>query len=370
MRSEKNFLKIRRESEDMNKTTFLRLAAIFFVLAGCLSQPSEPLTHELREIPEIPGRGFFMGMLPTPQEGQSFEDAYGEAVGYCEVIPVWGRPSPFYELGDDLSGTWGKTFVDTYIKGNGMIPLIHVSFIDAGVTLKTPPEMKDATLSDPEWRQAYKMAILTIVRSSRPFYLSLGNEVNRWYEKYGADDDLNGFAYYVTLYEEIYDAVKEISPDTRIFCTFSREIVSENREADLDVLHLFNPEKIDVLMFTSYPFAVQGIQECSDIPDDYYSRCLNYMPGKPLGFTEIAWSSADFFGGERGQADFLYHITGRLTRDQGVNLQLLCWPWLCDLSENDQTGLKTRDGTEKMAFNVWEELFSEGERFLVLRRKE
>jgi hypothetical protein len=80
-----------------------------------------------------------------------------------------------------------------------------------GVTLVTPPGMENATLSDPSWRAIYKQAALDIVKTVRPRYLSLGNEVNRWYEKYG-ENGLNGFKNYVSLYEEIYDEVKKISP--------------------------------------------------------------------------------------------------------------------------------------------------------------
>ncbi|KYK29908.1 MAG: hypothetical protein AYK19_19010 [Theionarchaea archaeon DG-70-1] len=328
---------------------FIIVSSLFI---GCVSQSPEqqPPTDSL----EIPERGFLMGGLPIPKEGQSFEDAYREAALYCEFAPVWGKPTPFYELADELSGSWGKTFVDNYIRGNGMVPLIHLSFIDAGVTLKTPPGM-EATLSDPEWRNLYKKAVLDVVTGSRPVYLSVGNEVNRWYEKYGIDGP-NGFQHYVTLYEEIYDAVKEISPETTVFCTFAREIVSENREADLEVLNLFNPQKMDILAFTSYPHAVQRISRPSDIPDDYYSRALKYMDN-PLGFTEVAWSSLDAFGGEQGQADFLRDICGRLTIQQGVDLYFVGWPWLRDLSDDVSIGLIKRDGTEKLAYTVWKELF-------------
>lgn len=70
--------------------------------------------------------------------------------------------------------------------------------------------------------------MLDVVRASKPLYLSVGNEVNRWYEKYGANSSSpNGFQHFVTLYEEIYDAVKELSPETKVFCTFAREIVAE-----------------------------------------------------------------------------------------------------------------------------------------------
>lgn len=330
---------------------------VISLLTSCVSQPSEDVPADSlvpKDSLEIPERGFLMGVLPIPKEGQSLEEAYREIAAYCEFVPVWGRPTPFYELEDDLSGSWGKTFVDTYIRGNGMVPLIHFSFIDAGMTLKTPPGM-EATLADLEWRNLYKEAVLDVVESSRPVYLSLGNEVNRWYEKYGADGS-NGFQHYVTLYEEIYDAVKEISPDTKVFCTFSREIVSENREANLEVLKLFNPQKIDILVFTSYPYAVQQINMPSDIPDDYYSRAMEYMPAKPVGFSEIAWPSLDAFGGEQGQADFLRDICGRLTVTQGVDLYFLGWPWLCDLSENTAAGLIKKDGTEKQAYTVWKEI--------------
>lgn len=69
--------------------------------------------------------------------------------------------------------------------------------------------MEGATLSDGTWRNTYKEAVLDAVRAAKPLYLSPGNEVNRWYEQYGAgSDDPNGFQHFVSLYEDIYDAVK------------------------------------------------------------------------------------------------------------------------------------------------------------------
>lgn len=243
-----------------------------------------------------------------------------------------------------------------------MFPIIHISFIGPNVTLITPPDMKNATLSDPEWREAYKQAVLDVVKISRPLYLSVGNEVNRWYERYGdKEGDPNGFQHYVSLYEEIYDEVKEISPETIVFCTFAREIVSENREADLKVLSFFNPNRMDLLVFTSYPYAVRGINRPQDIPDDYYSRALKYMPGKPFGLIEIGWPSIEAFGGEQGQADFIFEVMGRLTRAQGIDLRLLGWVWLHDLNEDDSMGLITKEGRKKLAYNVWASISMLGE---------
>ena len=323
-------------------------------ISGCLKE--ETLITPV-DSPETPSRGFFIGFLPTPGDEQSFEEAYSQASHYSDFSPVWGRPTPFYNLSDDLSGNWGQIFVEQYIRGNGMFPIIHLTFIGQNVTLITPPDMKDATLNNTTWREAYKKAALDVVRSSKPLYFSIGNEVNRWYEKYGiGKDNPNGFQYYVNLYEEIYDSVKEISPKTKIFCTFAREIVSEKREADLDVLSMFNPEKIDLLIFTSYPYVVQGINTPSDIPDDYYSKALDYLPNKPFGFSEVGWPSIDDFGGEQAQANFISQASGHLTKNCGVNLELFGWAWMHDLNENDHLGLIRRDGTEKLAYEMWKNL--------------
>lgn len=323
--------------------------------AGCTPPEFEVIKPEVVETPE---RGFFMGVLPMPAEGQTFENVYSEASRHSEIVPVWGRPTPFYNLASDLSGSWGKTFVDGYIRQNGLVPLISMSFIDRGLTLAVPPGMDGASLSSKDWRDSYIDAAVEAVKVAKPQFLSAGNEVNRWYEKYGGGtEDPNGFGHFTSLYEKVYDAVKEVSPDTVVFCTFSREIVSENREADLAAVEMFKPHKMDMLVFTSYPHSVRGINRPGDIPEDYYSRAAACMPGKPFGFSEIAWPSADEFGGERAQAEFLYIASTPLTRSRGLRLEMLMWPWLTDLDSNDFTGLLKRDGTKKPAFRVWKNLY-------------
>ena len=60
-------------------------------------------------------------------------------------------------------------------------------------------------------------------------------------------------------------------------------------------------------------------------PTPFYelaSRATDYMPGKPFGFSEIAWPSLDAFGGEQGQASFIEQVAGRLTLDREVNLHM------------------------------------------------
>ncbi|MEO0091220.1 MAG: hypothetical protein ABIK61_00705 [candidate division WOR-3 bacterium] len=339
----------------------INIFLLLILISGCHKKKEEPIIPQ--DNPTLPSRGFFMGVLPTPSQGQTFDSVYRQVSQYAEFVPVWGRPTPFYNLATDLKGSWGQTFVTNLIRGNGMFPLIHLSFIGAGMTLVSPPNISNPSLSNPEWRKAYKNSAIEVVKVVRPLYISLGNEVNRWYETYDTSStDPNGFQHYVSLYNEIYDTLKIICPQLKIFCTFAREIVSQYREANLNVLKLFNPQKLDLLIFTSYPHSVQNINRPTDIPNNYYSRIESIMPGKQFGFSEIAWPSMSQFGGEVCQAEFLTLVVGTLTKNQGMDLKLFGWAWLTDLDTNDYIGLIKRDGTEKLAYSVWKNLATSGKK--------
>lgn len=335
---------------DMKKYVLSIFLVIF--ISGCVFDPLDDSS--------LPSRGYFMGLLPTPAVGQSFEEVYRQASQYCEFSPVWGRPTPFYNLSNDIKGEWGITFIKEYIRDNGMFPIINISFYGNDISLIVPPGVSGNTLSDKDWRKAYKKAVVDVVKVSKPLFLSVGNEVNRWYEKYGINTgDPNGFENYVSLYNEIYDEVKKLSPKIKIFCTFAREIVSEHKEANLDILSLFNVEKLDIIVFTSYPFAVEGINRPSNIRNDYYSKIFsenNINFDKPFGFSELAWISRDEFGGQEAQSEFLHDIVTRLTIQQGMNLYLLGWTWLHDIDNNDTIGLIRYNGTEKIAYQTWKEI--------------
>lgn len=324
----------------------------------------------------IPKRGYFMGVLPMPGDNQSIEEGYKQTAQYADYSPIWEQSigaSGFWDYAVNLED---GIFLKKMFNGNNLIPLISFSFLDKNqdgkVILKTPPDIINPTLSNIQWRQKFKKSIIDTVKMTKPQFIVVGNEVNRWYEEYGADpSDPNGFQNFVSLYEEIYDEVKKISPNTSVFPVFAREMVSDLKEADLTVLKMFNPKKMDMLVFTTYPMSFRKdkngnilanpINKVSDIKNDYYSQAYNYidMKNKPFGFTEAAWPALDFYGGEEGQEMFLKEITGRLTVEQGINLRILGWPWLHDIDNSDTLGLIKRDNSEKKVFGEWKDLYSQ-----------
>ncbi|MBN1682146.1 PD40 domain-containing protein [Candidatus Bathyarchaeota archaeon] len=316
-----------------------------------IKEPLEPI-----DVQKTSERGYLMGFLPIPSNDGNIEDAYNLAKSFADFVPIWGRPTPYYKLAQDLSGQWGELFLNDLVRDNGLIPIIDISFMGPNLTLAAPEDMIWVIVNSPFWRNSLRESVLEVVRSTRPLYLMVGNEVNRWYEKYGYEGD-NGFKHFVSIYEEIYDAVKELSPQTKIFCSFARELVSEQREADMSVLNLFNPEKLDLVAFTSYPYSVISVNSPRMLPDDYYTRALNYLPGKSLALIEVGWSSNQYFGGEEAQSQYLLDLVNRLSA--GSDLELLGWCWLSDLSETDSVGMFTYSGEEKLVWSDWKELFCE-----------
>jgi len=346
-------------------------AAFLVVLATCGDSEGptaqEDLPLEPADSPHLPSRGFHKGFASVLPPDGDFEAAYARAAAHGDFVGTWvgDAGTGYWNLGSVLEGAWGQQFVEELTRNKGMFPIINLSFMDrdpatGNLVLLSPPGEGYTGLADPAFREAYLQGAMEAVRASRPLYLSLGNEVNRWWEQYGSESgDPMGFQHFVSLYQEVYDAVKAISPDTRVFCVFAREVVAANREAALIPLEMFDPGRLDLLALTSYPFAVQGVNQSSDLPDDYYSRLVQRpgFQGKPVAFTELGWSTLEAFGGEEEQARFLEDVVGRLTTGQGLNLRLLGWFSLYDLpSDLHGTGLLDISGREKEAFAVWGEL--------------
>jgi hypothetical protein len=221
-------------------------------------------------------------------------------------------------------------------------------------------------LDDPAQRALFRQTAQAIVEKYHPPYLGLGIEVNRYYEV-----DPAGFEDYLTLYAETYDAVKAISPQTRVFPIFQLEMLkgngflmggSDTRLPQWDLLARFG-DRLDLAAFTTYPFL--DFQSPADLPDDYYSEIAAHTD-KPVAFTEIGWPSAPLtafpdsaYGGSQDeQAAFV----GRFfDLTSGLDLALALWSFPQDLGEGSpavfsSVSLRQNDGTPKLALAVWQEM--------------
>jgi hypothetical protein len=233
-----------------------------------------------------------------------------------------------------------------------------------------------ASFATSEVRSAFTNFALWITREFRPRYLGLASEINTY-----ADAHPEDFPNYLSLYREVYAAVKAESPQTQVFVTFQWEdlnnlfaTAAEGRapyQTNWDQVEAFEPE-LDLWVISSYPFA--AFQSGAEIPADYYTPLLS-RTGRPLAVAEGGYTSepvGPFPGTPQDQVDYLNAIHSQI----GGRLRFWVYLLLNDfdpesyadamrrsgLDEEDigtlgmftAVGLREADGTPKPALVVWD----------------
>ena len=151
----------------------------------------------------------------------------------------------------------------------------------------------EASFANPRVRAATLNFTLWIVRQFHPRYLGLASEINTYMDAH-PEDAVN----FVSMYRDIYAAVKAEAPETKVFVTFQWEdlnnlipAASEGRqpfETNWSEVEVFEPE-LDLWVISSYPFV--AFASGADIPTDYYTPLLS-RTSKPLAVAEGGYTSA------------------------------------------------------------------------------
>lgn len=225
-----------------------------------------------------------------------------------------------------------------------------------------PAQYEGRSLADPDLRHAFVQEATFIARNMRPEYLALGTEVNATYER-----NPEGYFAFIDAYREAYRAVKEASPQTRVFVTFQYEellgVVPElpPHAPRWSLIRDFAPE-LDLVGLTSYPsFAYPTARK---VPVEYYSQ-LRQHTDLPIAFTGVGFASGVGRAGvnastEPEQRRFLQ----RLLEDAfAMQSPLLVWFAAEDLgfAANPpydllrSIGLRFEDGAPKESWTVWVE---------------
>ena len=311
------------------------------------------------------GRTFYMGIVPTPKSipNTTFEDivsAYEEAADISEISMVWVEPSGIGEY-----ETLKQKRVIEAVRVYGMMPLVTLNF----ATVKEVPGRGlqyvvdapagiEANLSDPEFRALWVEEAKNIARDFKPEYLSLGNEINDYF--YLHPEELDA---YVSMYDEAYAAVKEVSPGTKVFVVFSLNHMKENEQYEM--IERFNGRS-DLIGFTTYPW--QEYANPEDIPADYYSGLSAYAQ-KPIAFTEIGWPSSTASGTGNGEAEQARFLSRFVELTKGMDVEMVNWLFLHEVEVGGIAGavstpgtstiaLKNADGSRKEVYAEWVALYN------------
>jgi hypothetical protein len=228
----------------------------------------------------------------------------------------------------------------------GYIPIIEVGHYtqQTGALLRPLNE---------ENRQLYLEGTLAFITKHEPSYFGMGVEVNVFAEK-----NPEAFEVYLPFYNELYDRIKEISPQTKVFTVFQLEKMKgltmweiEESQPHWEMIDLFSS---DLVAFTTYPGLFY--RDVDDIPEDHYQEIPTYT-SKPIAFTEIGWHSdpspAGWEGSQEEQAAFIQRFFD-LTSE--LDLEIAVWSFMYDLEvfqPFDSMGLIDREGNEKMSWEAW-----------------
>jgi hypothetical protein len=310
---------------------------MIILLSGSCNQVVEEGGRKPQQTSERLLRG--VSLSPRSFEGSDFSE-FMERVRDSQDVLMWA--GDWIELSKD-----GAPFTVSDLAGQyGYIPIIEVGHYNQGSGELSRP-------FDDKNRQIYLQSALDFVVKYQPAYFGMGVEINVLAQK-----NPGAFEEFVPFYNEVYDAIKAVSPGTKVFTVYQLEKIKgltmwelDESAPDWEMIDLFDA---DIVAFTTYPGLFY--RDVSDIPDDHYTEIKNHT-SKPIAFTEIGWHSvaspAGWESSEAEQAEFIYKFFD-LTRD--LDLEVAVWSFMYDLEvfqPFDSMGLIDRDGNEKAGWEAW-----------------
>ncbi len=361
------------------------LAMVVLLVAGlaCGSPTQVPGPVPTPHITPLPEGQTAYGFFPSPPEitYQSVLGHYADMGGHADVVllqqnipwtsfPLEGEaePQPLIDIRNQV----------TLAHQNGLEPLFVVDPLNGlnRSEFMALPFGWEASFANAKVRQAYMDFALWILNTFHPRYLGLASEINTY-----ADAHPEDFPNFLSLYREVYAALKQVSPETRVFVTFQWEDLNnlfpgdnEGRtayEINWDQVEAFEPQ-LDVWAISSYPFV--AFERGADIPPDYYTPLLS-RTDKPLAVAEGGFSSSPvgpFSGAEQDQVDYLNAIHTQIGSRLDFWIYLLLTDFNIDsyadamreagAGSSDVTtlgyfafvGLQSVDGSPKPALETWD----------------
>ncbi|NYZ75427.1 hypothetical protein H0O03_04175 [Candidatus Micrarchaeota archaeon] len=350
----------------MNKLAclFTVLFAAAVLIAGCVQQTSQPSASPsptvsvaaatpsstpsvtATPVPSVAAARFLKGVSLSPKSFQQadFTEFFQRAKEAGQVV-MWA--------GDwnELAGEGAPKVVAELSSTYSYAPLVEAQFFTQSTGALLRP-LDDAT------KENYLNSAVAFAGKYAPAYLAFGIEVNVLYEKSPADFDA-----FVSFFSEVYDAVKAVSPNTKVFTVFQLEKmkglngglfggVNNASAAEWQLLQRF--PKSDLIVFTTYPDLIYKAP--SEIPTDYYSE-ISSRVSKPVAFTEVGWhSAASPVGWESSEAEQAEFVTRFFELANGLDKELVVWSFVYDpatVEPFNSMGLRKSDGTPRPAWAAW-----------------
>src|SRR3989338_7997056 len=221
----------------------------------------------------------------------------------------------------ELSNTnkGGPTVLAELSKQYNFIPLVITQFFTQS-TGKLLRPLDEAT------KQTYKNSAVAFAEKYKPKYMGLGIEVNMLYENFP-----NDFENFVSFYNEVYNAIKAVSPETKIFTVFQLEkmkglgggLFGGTNDINKAQWFLIDKFQSDTIVFTEIGW---------------------HTSNSPIG-----WESS-----EHEQAEFIKTFF-ELTKD--ISKEFIIYSFMFDqntIEPFNSAGLYDSSGNPRLALNEWQ----------------
>ena len=320
--------------------------ALLASVAACALPPGRPFYAPPTDNTSIPGRLSGVGFSPRSAQPYDIIDFFRKARGAGNVV-VWA--------GDWKEFEYARGFPTLLVEQsylNGLTAVIEVTAFNqsGGKLLRS---------LDDKTQQKYVSGAADFASRYQPRYLGLGVDADALYTRSPANFDK-----FVKLFDRTYDAVKAVSPGTKIFTVFQLEkmkglnggLYGGANDPSKNLWFLLDKfPRADLIAFNTYPGMIY--KSPSDIPADYFTG-IKAHAGKPLAISGTGWQSAEgpdgWPGSETQQAEYVQAFL-RLTSD--LNPEFSAWGYLYDptaLAEPfNSMGLLRGDGTPRWAWYGW-----------------
>jgi hypothetical protein len=246
----------------------------------------------------------------------------------------------------------------------GTIPLNVFGWRSGEEVYLAVPGNATADWTNAEARALFRSMLVAFAAEHEPPFLFVGNE-NDFYFKHDPVD----YARWVEFYEDVYDAVKAVSPATMMGTVFNFEHLSGTGSLSgftpplWGALDAHDLSKIDILGVTLYPFFDNATP--ADVPDDYLAPLLARIGNKPVAITETGWAaeSPNALPWMTGEALQLAYLEKLRTILADVNVQWLTWLFMYEMEDPGGSpfewaafasiSLKDNDGRARPIHGAW-----------------
>lgn len=350
-------------------TRWLVLLAVLLAAlsSACGDDETPPATEAVPTATVDPAarpRSFQLGVSAQPVEPteEGYEDAFALASRMGELILIQRAPpwDDFLPGGSVSARTERLTLIEKQLAEKYdlqlMLAIDPTLPSNRGVLAGIPPVMAGQGFANDDLRSAFISYAKYLALNYKPAYLALGVEVDLIFLNRGDAS----FRNFVSLYFEAYDAVKEVSPETKVFPTFQYEnllgiLDDPPTQPAWSLVARFQP-KIDVLAVSSFPRA--AFSSITEVPGDYYDALTGRFD-LPAGFISVGWSSV--VDGSTDQSSQLAYLLRTVAAADKLKSPFLIWFLAQDpetSADNGSVSLSTMGlldptGREKNVFQVW-----------------